>query len=620
MSVAKSDNIDEKIVPYVEGVLNEKEERSVSHALSADPETARAAQDVKEAIRSLKGAFEAGVRPSYEASMTEAEIVKFACEADTLEPAERRRLGLLFAESKLAQSEYDLLQELDAELESKVETPAEIPPMSAALKKEFSQLYAPTSSSGESAGLWVRLTAWLGELNPRPFVAVATCLVAVTLGILYYNPNGETTATSNVAMREAESTPGFGAAPEAVAEDGLQEEESEVAVDEVTTDGDKAGKNSEESVLVSDSLDSSQLREQARKLLDSEVRYTVRGQSIYVDKDQLDKANKVLGKKIEAKPGSDRKLAMVEKVGQSKEELDQPGEEKSLKPAKPPEPAEPRVVTIQARPKPQNEEQPEPARPARVAKRSPVTPPSPPQSITGAAPASAANGRTESEAGEQLLKSRRGMSGAGATMKQPVTSDNRQEVPEAYRPKAIQIPKTEWQRADAVPVPASTGVSQLEVKLDNNKGARSKDASSSGAEGAERDGWTHPAPGGSNKKAKSPADDGSFQVAAGQTGVATNVAIEERTQVPPSRSRQSYSTQRSAPAVPDMEVALARKAQAVANEFNAVASVETRDEGGRAVYVRLNEPLDEAGVERLRTALRQRLGLDDTDTIIIRQP
>ncbi len=621
--MAKSDNIDEKIVPYVEGVLNEKEERSVSHALSADPEMARDAQEVKEAIRSLRGAFEAGVRPSFEASMTESEVVKFACGTEDLEPAERRRLGLLFAESKAAQAEFDLLRELDDELENKVEAPGEIPAMPKSLKAEFRSLYGSDGPAEQGAGFLARLTVFLGALNPKPFVAVATCLVAVTVGIHFYSPTYTSAPTSEVALREGEATPGFGADTGTVVQDEAAELAGEGA------EAPAAAGDLDSSILVTDTRDAAELREKARQLLDNEVRYTVRGQSIYVEKDQLEKANEVLGTKVPVKESNeDRKLALVtgkqqkvEKFSKTRPE-EQDVDERTLKAAELPE-----TVARQAAPSVSTAEV-KAYRPV-AKKQSQPEPPAPP--VPGAAPAPAAS--KPSEGGDGLLQSRRGVGGVGATMKQPLPPGQAEDSDAATRPRAIEIPKTAWQRADAVPIPSSQGMSQMQVKLDANKGKASpqdapveEERASTTRDRSEQEGWSHvdavknSAAKRGKDKAEPAKEEGSFRVAGGRTGVTTNVALEDQVQLPPRRSNRSYSTEPSAPAVPDQEVALARRAQEVASEFNAVASVETRDEGGRAVYVRLNEPLDEAGVERLRTELRRRLGLDDTDTIIIRQP
>ncbi|MCA9790927.1 MAG: hypothetical protein KC910_04000 [Candidatus Eremiobacteraeota bacterium] len=260
------DKLSERFVPYLEGVLNPAEASEVEELLRADSRAAEELAEIDETIKSLRGAFRARGATLPEAMVTPEELVKLAYLAEELSPQERKALRLKLADSPTAQKELALLQELDQELAGLAEPETASEPMPESLMKAFRAAHAPSQKSAKKDGIWSGLLAALGRLNPKPFLAVATCLVALCAGMVYTGQNRPATepGVATVTRPEADSP---AAAPEPI------------------TFG----------VRVSDSEDPEELRKQARQLLDHRVKYAVKGEGLYVTSDEEAKAREALG-------------------------------------------------------------------------------------------------------------------------------------------------------------------------------------------------------------------------------------------------------------------------------------------------------------------------------------
>ena len=297
-------NIEEKVVPYIEDVLNDAERRQVDQVLSRDSDLSRDVAEIKQIVEELKAGFASGVKPPQERLSVE-EVLKlseFQGKLDSM-PGTSEQKARLFCSDE-AFTEFQLLRALDEE--AKTETSAgEAPPIPEALLDEFRALQGadkakvlPFVAKPAKLSLWKRAGNFLDRLDPKPLMASAAALVMLSVGVhVYSQPNSS--SPSSAAPAEL-----------AIAEDD-RVAPSPLAVNETPTG--KAGSSASKSprgpsgVTVFTSDDSSLLKEQTRKLLDGKVRYSVSGDRILVAENDVDQARDLLWSDGE---GSDTRVAM----------------------------------------------------------------------------------------------------------------------------------------------------------------------------------------------------------------------------------------------------------------------------------------------------------------------
>ena len=82
--MSNSDNIEERLIPYIEGVLNEREQDEVDEAIQADAALAREVEELKGVIGELRKGFASGMQSDFP-ELTVEEIVAMAAHDGNLE-------------------------------------------------------------------------------------------------------------------------------------------------------------------------------------------------------------------------------------------------------------------------------------------------------------------------------------------------------------------------------------------------------------------------------------------------------------------------------------------------------------------------------------------------------
>lgn len=293
----ESENIEEKLIPYLEGVLNAKERREVEEAINTDSELAREMSELRELILELRQGFATGLKPPQE-ELSIDEVVELSAHTgshDKLPGSSAQKARLFCSDGAL--EEYSLLRALSEEMAKTTLDRENIPEMPNSLRQEFAALKAesqgkkvlpflkPTfGSSAPTVPLWRRASSWLDRIDPKPLMASAAALVMLSLGVHLYNRPATAPADSNrqVASAVVSST----LQPSAV-EGGMG--------------GFAAPSPGIEGVAVFTSDDTGLLKEQAEKLLAKKVRYTVTKDRILVSEKDVAVAREILWEDAEGK-------------------------------------------------------------------------------------------------------------------------------------------------------------------------------------------------------------------------------------------------------------------------------------------------------------------------------
>lgn len=290
-----SDNIEERLVPYLEDVLNPAEKQEVAQAIKADPELARELEELKETITDLREAFASGVTPPQE-SLSPAEVVELASHdggLDSMPGTSQQKTKLFMSDQAL--DEYHMLRALSEEMRRTTLPYEEVPTIPPALMSEFQALGQPTDTKvvelTSKISFWKRTTAWIERIDPKPLMATAAAFAMLSLGVHFYtqpadtaNPRVAVTGDAEVAFGHtdqkspAETAPGSGEAGERAAA------EEKTAPTQPGPSG----------VAVFTSGDKELLNEQAEKLLAKKVRYTVTEDRILVAEKEVAQAREVL--------------------------------------------------------------------------------------------------------------------------------------------------------------------------------------------------------------------------------------------------------------------------------------------------------------------------------------
>ncbi len=299
-------NIEERIIPYIEGVLNSQEHEEVRDAVNADPELQREVLELKGVIDDLRAAFASGVKPP-QADLTPEEVSLLSEHTggvDSMPGSSDQKARLFLSDQAL--EEYEMLRALQADMRKEVFRPDEdIPEMPESLLQEIRALdtgkgkVIPFSAAGK-ASVWKRATSWLDSLDARRLTATAAAFVLVSFGVHFYtnsNPAPTKSASTEVAYgRAGEQAPPSPAA--------VEPQSAEIAEPEA---GSREAQEPS-GVAVFTSSDRGLLKEQAEKLMANGVRYTVTGDKILVSEKQVGSAREVLWGKEDSET-----VAMAEK-------------------------------------------------------------------------------------------------------------------------------------------------------------------------------------------------------------------------------------------------------------------------------------------------------------------
>lgn len=286
------ENIEERLVPYIEGVLNAQEQAEVEQAISADPELGREVDELRQLIGDLKGGFASGVRAP-QAELTPQEVALLSVHQggiENLPGSSELKTRLFLSDDALA--EYRLLQSMGKEMaESKLDVD-HIPPMPESLRSEFQAVVRKEPkvvTLSPRKGIWGRAGGWLDRINPKPLTAAAAAFAMLSLGVHLYGNNSEPTMAGAEQPVVAFGTDGSKeTAPPVLPEIGEEIANRSGGAAATKSPSGPAG------VVVFTSGDKELLKEQAEKLLAKNVRYTVTGDRILVAEKHVAEARDVL--------------------------------------------------------------------------------------------------------------------------------------------------------------------------------------------------------------------------------------------------------------------------------------------------------------------------------------
>ena len=647
--MSNSENIEERLIPYIEGVLNEREQREVDEAIQADADLAREVEELKEVIGELRKGFASGVETDFP-ELTVEEIVAMAAHDGNLETmtgtAEQK--SRLFCNDQNLE-EYRLLRSLSQDMQQTTLPMSEVPPMSESLLAEIARYKtakpAVENKVVELAPKLGRETpgmksggffGFLDRINPKPLMATAAALVLFSMGFHAYNTRSPVAGNeSQVAYGYRETaTPAPAAAQSPITE-------------EVT----KSGKSVIEptGVTVFTSGDRELLKEQAEKLLANKVRYTVTEDRILVSEDEVAQARNVLWGEEEAST-----VAVAEKRQENKLRSEKPAEpvspyltDESERPdggAAAPEPQKfeaPPVTYYDGR---SNRDKVEDAEQKEVEDDDQAPAPAPAVADPGQSSALRKTGSNEN--GPNW--SQPSAAGEAAKKDKPSTEIATGSARSTAAPSASGLKGASKEEREKILRAMALGQSESNRKAKSSAGgltsgtleeeeAEPKATSIARGRRVETQVENRPSPVANvitsdrikdgDLELESPAEDSAGPVASRPAKSSEGYA-QERTSPPPPPppAKPAYSPGSSADegvviqskGDVDLRMASVRSSQAaVARRYNVVISVESVGDTIN-VYVRPNKEMSKAELDELRRAIRAELGLSGADAIVFR--
>ncbi len=608
------ENIEEKLVPYLEGVLNPKERREVDEAINSDGELAREMSELRDVILQLRQGFASGLRPPQE-EVTVDEVVELGSTTGSVDklPGTSQQKARLFC-SDQALEEYSMLRALSEEMGRTTLDRENVPAMPEALLKEFKTLKGSAPSAGKVLAfdkkklspvpLWKRASGMLDRIDPKPLMASAAALVMLSLGVHMYNRTPAPMAASENKEIGYSFSDQPTAAPSATASS------TPVGVPRL------AGQESGVAVFTSD--DRGLLKQQAEKLMSGKVRYTVTKDRILVAEKDVKIARDILWADEDGKA-----VAMAKKEKAADSALEQPKASAGIGAARPAEGLPDGAYSGGGADVDQSSSQPQ----------APVVDDAAIEAVARGGEADVTLYRSEpARAPAPTRSSAPARPAAPARPKAPAAAPRREEGPRA----AASAPRRQAQSAlasesaapaptdvrfdrPAAPISAPAGVAAGAAPSSLNSESKPRTTSAErraqlqklALEGADRDdvaGDDPPTPTQVQttttvERARVAANPPSASASAPVPNVVTADSVEEET------SEEGKADGRLA----KMETSR----QKVAQRHGVELSFEAKS-GKVAVYVRPKKTLTKAELDTLRKTLRKELGLADSDTIIFR--
>lgn len=634
------EHIEEKLIPYLEGVLNAKERREIDEAINSDGNLAREMSEMREIILELRNGFANGMKPPQEeVSVDEVVELGFHTGPGDKMPGTSQQKARLFC-SDSALEEYSMLRALQEEIARTELDRENVPEMPAALLQEFRGL-KPVAGSRKVLAfdrsrlspmpLWKRASSMLDRIDPKPLMASAASLVMLSLGVHLYNrPAAAPTSSqggaeigynfNDEAKPTAAATPVASGTPGAVAKDP-------------------------NGVAVFTSDDRGLLKEQAEKLLANKLRYTVTKDRILVAEKDVKEARGILWADAEGKavamgkteePAASKRMATVGGGGSASGGASPAVAGEAVGAAVPDtSQAPPQVIDVDRElAEPSNEPAPvqyyrtePPAKPAAP------TPPRPPRGETVASSSRPSSPSSGARSALQAKSNERVPLTGGVRSTSAITT----ETPKPPLPTEIQpgMASDDVLRAPEPTVVKATTTEGRAPMSDERRNRLREMAVGDGGEaeapvdkGADRDDAapppprpvapvTAPAP---VAQAQTTTTINRARVAAGPPAaraenapVANVVTADSAARVEDEESADSVKQKQADSRLARMET----NRQTVAQRNGVELSFESKD-GKVSVYVRPKKALNKAELDALRKALRKELGLSDSDTLIFR--
>ena len=314
-----SDKYEDRIIPYIEGILNSDERNEMVLAIETDADLAREVSELEEMISDLREAFASGMRPSF-SDLSVEDIVRLAAHEGGVESLQ----GSVFEKSRLFSSdqllnEYHMLRALKEESRGQLLNQENIPPMPGALLQEFRSLEKPLIAPSKEEGAsvipltnWGRIGAGLDKFHPRSLLAAAAAFALLTFGVHSFSRQDSTPTGSVVAFND-ELQSDKNVEVEAPSLPGVVVESNQVTQPKQMIPAPKG-------IAVFTSSDKKLLDAQSQKLLEQKVRYTVTEDKILVSERHLTKAREVLwGEADKAVAFGENKPEVTEEIKEMKE-------------------------------------------------------------------------------------------------------------------------------------------------------------------------------------------------------------------------------------------------------------------------------------------------------------
>jgi anti-sigma factor RsiW len=339
--------INEMLVPYVEGALAERERNQVMAHLRSCPVCQAEARQIKATILGLRAAVaRSGVLGPTRHPAPE-EICAAVLEPDSLEAGQREQVTLHLAECPDCAGEAQALQDMETELARRVEPAPAAAPLPRSLRLEIQKLYpgAPAVEPQPVAAAlpWrERLAELLGRFHWKPLLATAVTAFVLTLGYLFVM-EGQHSAEQASESLPRQPLPAVAGAP-SPASPARQE-----AV-------------SEESQMIVLEVAPNRTQEASKLLMGANIGYQTRDGQLYVADKDYEKARGLLAQKegllaytdaesaspAASPPGEDNRARRQEPASPS------PATPSPAppSPAEPPSPAAPPSPQEQASPRP----------------------------------------------------------------------------------------------------------------------------------------------------------------------------------------------------------------------------------------------------------------------------
>jgi len=628
--VCEQPTIAEKLVPYVEGALAEPDRSEVLEHLRSCEACANEVRLLKSSILALRQAFSRATQYRPLTHISAEDLERFAFEPETLTADVMRSVKLHLAECGECEQEVAMLREMEQELAEKVEPVRAPEALPAALREAVARQFGAVrtvQAAPEARRPWMEsFLAFFASLSPKPLLAAGGAMVVLFVGMQFVQnlpeagaPAAVTTTTDSRQVAERQEVAATPAAP--------------------------AFGNSREVALLPGRVDSGELPGFSRKLWEAKVSHSYRDGQIFVSAEDVDKARKALqilprevaavDLDLDAKQKAQARAAAPPKEAAEERPADevQPAVETTQ-----PGLAEARVATYDAASRDRATgggksdsgkveasaaaaAPPPKAKPAVVAK---ADPPKPARPAAAPAPPVVAMAKKGPAPGTETVAvlTPKDKSGSFANPRQ-------QRAPLPIQQQVAVAPNTVVLRGGA-----DDPIAQLPVRSgseESKAGAESPDAGVRPApvEPAEREGYATQSaapPAGEvrreSKEGQALARSNSQNAGAvpyanvGQVGTARNA---------PASTMPNAGVQAPANRMDDMAVAdsaLATHARKVASEAigESTVTVDKRDDGSVVVIVRSGRTLSSQEMDQLRKALRQKLSLADSDTVVIRQP
>lgn len=198
-------NIEEKLVPFVEGALAEADRREVLQALPSQPALNNEVRQLREAILALRTQAAHGLTYRSANPPSPEQVVDFVAQGESASRANQRLFNVGILENPELAAELEALRELEGELQGRVEAARPVPEMPAALRAAIAETYGSRPTEAPWKQALAGAIAWLsGNSRVVGATLAGVAVVAVGLGLGHVAQNSmKSQPTGSLAQVDA---------------------------------------------------------------------------------------------------------------------------------------------------------------------------------------------------------------------------------------------------------------------------------------------------------------------------------------------------------------------------------------------------------------------------------